>query len=211
MSVTLLFCQALGVLINLTEHSGRNRRQLELTKIKGHGQDEDDELLRIQKNIGFHGDDSVVKALMDLFLKHHRMAETASIVVRQFYFNIDALHACIVMILEMSLTVVRCTSTYTLSYFLGVRVRIIVDRVLLAIKQTSRILPSLTPSPRSPVPSVSLSSPLPHTPLRMSPTGGKGQAPPGGTSLLLLPTDSKRQSKKKSRIKINVQYMHACI
>ncbi|XP_064390982.1 wings apart-like protein homolog [Halichondria panicea] len=76
-----IMAPALGVLINLTEHSGRNRRQLELTKIKGHGQDKDDELLRVQKNIGFHGDDSALKALMDMFLKHHRMAEAASIAV----------------------------------------------------------------------------------------------------------------------------------
>ena len=105
-----VFRQALGVLINLTEHSGRNRRQLELTKIKGHGQDKDDELLRVQKNIGFHGDDSALKALMDMFLKHHRMAEAASIAVRQFYFH-SLLYMCNVMSLS-------CTCILSFMYFL---------------------------------------------------------------------------------------------
>ena len=107
---TVVFRQALGVLINLTEHSGRNRRQLELTKIKGHGQDKDDELLRVQKNIGFHGDDSALKALMDMFLKHHRMAEAASIAVRQFYFH-SLLYMCNVMSLS-------CTCILSFMYFL---------------------------------------------------------------------------------------------
>ncbi len=70
------------MLINLTEHSSGNRRQLESAKVKGHKpNDSEDELLRIQKAIGFHGDDSALRALIKLFLKHHGKAEAASILV----------------------------------------------------------------------------------------------------------------------------------
>ncbi len=66
----------------MTEQSSDNRHQLESAKVKVQDTvDDDDDMVKIQKDIGFHGDDSSLRALIRLFLKHYQKAEAASILV----------------------------------------------------------------------------------------------------------------------------------
>ena len=45
---------------------------------------DDDELLAIQRDIGYHGNDSSLRAFVGLFLKHYSKAESASIEVSNY-------------------------------------------------------------------------------------------------------------------------------
>ena len=73
--------QALGLLINLVEHSAKNRTQLETLQFSYPGSDpttssrEDDDVM------GFRSNYSSLRALLQLFLKHHSKAEEATIEV----------------------------------------------------------------------------------------------------------------------------------
>ena len=86
--------QVLGLLVNLTEHSNNNRKQLESTTIDYYGNSDQnepkDELKLMEQDIrGCHGDNSSLRALICLFLTHYSKAESANI-------EVQCIHVCVV-------------------------------------------------------------------------------------------------------------------
>ena len=86
--------QVLGLLVNLTEHSNNNRKQLESTTVNYYGNSDQnepkDKLELMEQDIrGCHGDNSSLRALICLFLTHYSKAESANI-------EVQCIHVCVV-------------------------------------------------------------------------------------------------------------------